>query len=111
ALKTIYSLIWDDFCSWYLEWVKPQPDKSIEPSVYRSTVRFFSELMHILHPFMPFVTEEIYHLLEDKNDDLCTRQYKPFLVPDPQILHSGTVLKEVITGIRDARIRSRLKQK
>ncbi len=113
ALKTIYSLIWDDFCSWYLEWVKPSysTDQSIDPGIYRQTVKFFSELMQMLHPFMPFVTEEIYHLLEDKKDDLCVRQFPAVKTPDAQVLAAGNVLKEVVTGLRDARVKSKLKQK
>src|SRR5678816_2657099 len=55
SLKTIYSLIWDDFCSWYLEWVKPGFEHPIEKEVYEKTVYFFEELMQLLHPFMPFV--------------------------------------------------------
>ena len=69
ALKTIYSLVWDDFCSWYLEWVKPGFEQPIDAKVYIKTVTFFEELMQILHPFMPFISEEIYHLLSQKEDD------------------------------------------
>ncbi len=61
ALKTLYSLIWDDFCSWYLEWVKPGYEQPIDPGVYQKTVEYFEQLMQLLHPFMPFITEEIYH--------------------------------------------------
>jgi valyl-tRNA synthetase len=111
ALKTVYSLIWDDFCSWYLEWVKPAYGASIEPSIYRHTVKFFSELMHLLHPFTPFITEEIYHLLDERNGDLTIKQYSPAPTPDSQVLAAGNVLKEVITGLRDARVRSKLKNK
>ena len=111
ALKTIYSLIWDDFCSWYLEWVKPHPDQNIDAGIYRQTVKFFTELMHILHPFMPFITEEIYHLLDNRKVDLCVRQSRPLKIPDVQILKAGVIIKEVITGLRDARNKSRLKQK
>lgn len=111
ALKTIYSLIWDDFCSWYLEWVKPLQDQKIDAGIYRQTVKFFTELMHMLHPFMPFVTEEIYHLLDDRRDDLCIRQSDGIKSPDAQILKAGVRLKEVITGLRDARNKSRIKLK
>jgi valyl-tRNA synthetase len=77
ALKTIYSLIWDDFCSWYLEWVKPGFEQPIDAKVYNKTVDFFTELMQLLHPFMPFVTEEIYHQLKQREDDLCVKtKYK-----------------------------------
>ena len=111
ALKTIYSLIWDDFCSWYLEWVKPMQDQKIDAGIYRQTVKFFTELMHMLHPFMPFVTEEIYHLLDERKDDLCMRQSTTIISPDSEILKAGIRLKEVITGLRDARNKSRIKLK
>ena len=68
ALKTIYSLIWDDFCSWYLEWVKPGFEQPIDTAVYMiKLLSFFEQLMQLLHPFMPFITEEIYHLLKEQN--------------------------------------------
>ena len=79
ALKTIYSLFWDDFCSWYLEWVKPGFEQSLNPRLYDKTISFFEDLLLWLHPFMPFVTEEIYHLLRDRkpDDDLCLKQLTP----------------------------------
>jgi valyl-tRNA synthetase len=111
ALKTIYSLIWDDFCSWYLEWVKPGFEQPIEAAVYKKTIGFFTELMQLLHPYMPFITEEIYHLLEDRNDDLCVKQLIAFTKADAQILQQGNLLKEVITGIRDVRNKNQIKPK
>jgi len=75
AIKQLYSLIWDDFCGSYLEWVKPAFGDPISQGVYKKTVDFFSELMQLLHPFMPFITEEIYHLLEERSDDLCVKQF------------------------------------
>jgi valyl-tRNA synthetase len=111
ALKTIYSLIWDDFCSWYLEWVKPGFEQPIETAVYRKTIEFFTELMQLLHPYMPFVTEEIYHLLEDRNDDLCVKQLTGFKNADAPILQQGNLLKDVITGIRDVRNKNQIKPK
>lgn len=111
ALKTIYSLIWDDFCSWYLEWVKPAHGQAIDKQVYSQTVSFFTELMQLLHPYMPFITEEIYHLLDNRTDDLCVKQFSAVGTADKKTLEAGRVLKEVITGLRDARNRSKLKQK
>jgi valyl-tRNA synthetase len=114
ALKTIYSLIWDDFCSWYLEWVKPGFEQSIEKTVYNKTVYFFEELLQLLHPFMPFVTEEIYHQLSQKKegDDITIKirssaewEYRPVT------LWQGKLLKEVITALRDIRIKNQLKAK
>jgi valyl-tRNA synthetase len=111
ALKTIYSLIWDDFCSWYLEWAKPAMDQSIETAVYKKSIAFFTELMQLLHPFMPFVTEEIYHLLEERNDDLCVKQFIPALPTNSSILVTGHLLKDVISGLRDVRNKQQLKPK
>ena len=111
ALKTIYSLIWDDFCSWYLEWVKPGFEQPIDKTVYEKTLVYFEELMQLLHPFMPFITEEIYHLLQDKPDDLCVKQVAPLLTFDKSILEAGELLKQVISALRDARIKNQLKPK
>src|SRR4030095_274249 len=101
ALKTIYSLIWDDFCSWYLEWVKPGFEQPIDKTLYEKTVEFFEQLMQLLHPFMPFVTEEIYHQLESRNtgDDLCIKQRAEIQKSKSEILQQGSLLKEVITAI------------
>ncbi|HTL10353.1 MAG TPA: valine--tRNA ligase, partial [Chitinophagaceae bacterium] len=111
ALKTIYSLIWDDFCSWYLEWIKPGFEQLMDISVQGKTVAFFTELMQLLHPFMPFITEEIYHLLEQRQDDLCTKQFTAIPATAPGILATGALLKESITSIRDARNKAKLKPK
>ncbi|RYY82232.1 MAG: valine--tRNA ligase, partial [Chitinophagaceae bacterium] len=111
ALKTIYSLIWDDFCSWYLEWAKPGFEQPIDKAVYEKTVAFFSELMQLLHPFMPFISEEIYHQLAERSDDLCVKQYTPALAVDSNIIEQGSLLQEAITAIRDARVKNNLKPK
>ena len=111
ALKTTYSLIWDDFCSWYLEWVKPGFEQPIDAEVYKRTVGFFEELMQILHPFMPFITEEIYQQLKKQEKDLTITPFNPAGQPDQLYIASGALLKEVITAIRDARNKSQLKPK
>ncbi len=123
ALKTIYSLIWDDFCSWYLEWIKPSHAKasegqsadqtSIQKDVYESTVFFFEELMQLLHPFMPFVTEEIYHHLKNRKrgDDMIIKKNSEPRIQNQEILKRGILLKEVICSIRDAKNKNQLKPK
>jgi valyl-tRNA synthetase len=113
ALKTLYSLIWDDFCSWYLEWVKPGYEQPIDESIYEKTVGFFEELMQLLHPFMPFITEEIYHQLRERseNEDLTISRYPQTKPVDEKLLQKAEFLKEVISGIRDARTRAQLKPK
>ena len=111
SLKTIYSLIWDDFCSWYLEWVKPGFEQPIDASVYNKTVEFFEQLMQLLHPFMPFITEEIYHQLKEQKDDITVKQFPAITESNMAVLRKGIVLKEVITAIRDARNKAQLKPK
>jgi valyl-tRNA synthetase len=112
ALKTIYSLIWDDFCSWYLEWIKPGFEQPIEAAVYQKTIDFFTELIQLLHPFMPFVTEEIYHLLAERKDDLCVKQFAAAgSTTDSTVLSNAILLKDMITGIRDVRNRQQIKPK
>lgn len=111
ALKTIYSLIWDDFCSWYLEWVKPGFEQPIHTEVYARTIGYFEQLLQLLHPFMPFITEEIYHLLQPQEADLCTRSYAPIPTIDNQLVASGELLKQLISALRDARNKNQLKPK
>ncbi|MEJ7740605.1 MAG: valine--tRNA ligase [Chitinophagaceae bacterium] len=111
ALKTIYSLIWDDFCSWYLEWAKPGFEQSVSPDVYNKTVEFFTELVQMLHPFMPFITEEIYHLLAEREDDLCIRPFSVIRSKIPDVLQDGIFLKEVITAIREARTKHQFRSR
>jgi valyl-tRNA synthetase len=111
ALKTIYSLIWDDFCSWYLEWVKPGFDQPVDAGTYAQTISFFTELMQLLHPFMPFITEEVYHLLEERTDDLCVKLVIPVKAADSLVLEKGQLLKNAISGLRDVRNKQQLKPK
>jgi len=111
ALKTIYSLIWDDFCSWYLEWIKPGFEQPINAGIYNKTINYFEDLMQLLHPYMPFVTEEIYHLLKEQNIDLCVKQFDVIKTADENILSQGELLKQVITTIRDGRNKNQLKPK
>ncbi|MDX1936887.1 MAG: class I tRNA ligase family protein, partial [Flavihumibacter sp.] len=111
ALKTVYSLIWDDFCSWYLEWVKPGYEQPIDAAVYEKTVAYFEELMQLLHPFMPFITEEIYHALKQQADDITVKQYQPARAVYKALLQQGVLLKEVISAVRDTRNKNQLKPK
>ncbi|HEU0111153.1 MAG TPA: valine--tRNA ligase [Flavisolibacter sp.] len=121
ALKTIYSLIWDDFCSWYLEWVKPPFGEKIDNHLLVCTLDFFEELMQLLHPFSPFITEEIYHQLRNREEgnDLTNKQVGEVGTAHMNIsslqpayaLETGQLLKETITAIRDARVKNNIKPK
>ena len=111
ALKTLYSLIWDDFCSWYLEWIKPPFGEPMDAGIQSSTLDFFQQLIQLLHPFMPFITEEIYHLLGERTGDLCVLPYPALRTADAKTLEHGNVLKEAISTLRDARTKAQLKPK
>ncbi|GAO43721.1 valine--tRNA ligase [Flavihumibacter petaseus] len=121
ALKTIYSLIWDDFCSWYLEWIKPGFGEPMSNSSLQQCIRFFESLVQLLHPYMPFITEEIYHALSERKDgdDLCMLQFPSVEVQVAAlennaaraVLAEGQLLKNIISGLRDARNKAQLKPK
>ncbi len=110
ALKRIYSLIWDDFCSWYIEWVKPLKEEAVPEEIYHKTVYYLEELLQLLHPYMPFITEEIYHLLKPRTpgDDLAIKQAGAIQDFDEQLLGEGEILKRAIKAIREFRNKNQL---
>ena len=105
ALMATYKLIWDDFCSWYLEIIKPAYRQPIDAKTYQSTVEFFEKLMMILHPFMPFLTEEIWHLLRERKDgdDIIIVQQPAKKKADNKIIKTFEKVEEVIMGVRKVR--------
>lgn len=113
ALKKIYSLIWDDYCSWYLEWIKTAQDQPINEFNITKANFFFEELMKLLHPFMPFITEEIYHQLKARSegDDIIQQTIIHSTSINQQILDQADTLKNIITAIRDVRVKQNLKPK
>ncbi len=111
ALKTIYGLIWDDYCSWYLEWIKPGFEQNIHADVYNRSIDFYDTLLQLLHPFMPFITEELHHALKTQSEDLCVKEYKPIQKVNESVLNAGALLKNVISTLRDARNKNQIKPK
>jgi len=116
ALIDLYKFIWDDFCSWYLEFVKPPFGEKIDAVSYQKTVGYFEELMKLLHPFMPFISEEIYHYLHDtdaknENEDIIVAAYPVVGNYDLKIIQEGEKLKEIISSIRDVRNKNGLSPK
>ncbi|HVB04253.1 MAG TPA: valine--tRNA ligase [Chitinophagaceae bacterium] len=112
ALKILYGLIWDDFCSWYLEWIKPSQEQSLDGDTVRATIGYYEALLQLLHPFMPFITEELYHLLKPRpeGDDLMIRQLDMQKnEPDSRTLGLGDQVKKLITAIREIRNRYGIK--
>ena len=113
ALMGIYKLVWDDFCSWYLEMVKAPMGQPLDAVTYNATVTFFENLMKILHPFMPFITEDIWHLLKDRNDgdDLIIAQQPAQKVVDNDILNQFLFTQDVINNIRKIRAEKNISMK
>ncbi len=114
ALMAIYKLFWDDFCSWYLEMVKPAYQKPIDRQTLASTINFFEELVLIIHPFLPFITEEIWQLLRERKEGesimVCRLPLLRFARNDNDagLLKSFEFAKEVVTAIRTARKKNNL---
>jgi len=105
ALMSVYKLIWDDFCSWYLEMVKPAYQSPIDPHTLKATISFFEDLMRILHPFMPFISEEIWHHLAERENEDCLMVKE---MPTPAKVNNDLLVEfeyvmEVIIGIRKVR--------
>ena len=115
ALMATYKLVWDDFCSWYLEMVKPAYGTPIDRESYDATISIFSRLMLLLHPFMPFVTEEIWHTLQgigkseeqqqfiDANYSIMNQHMPTSVFYDQRMLDEFDTAREVIAGVRNIR--------
>jgi valyl-tRNA synthetase len=105
ALHLIYKLIWDDFCGWYLEAIKPNYGEGISKEVYNKTIYFFEELMKLLHPFMPFLTEELWQTISERNieEALVVAQQKEADSFDEAIIKNFDTAAELISGVRNYR--------
>lgn len=105
ALHLIYKLIWDDFCGWYLEAIKPNYGEGISKEVYSQTIHFFEELMKLLHPFMPFLTEELWQVISERSVDeaLVIAQQKKAEAFNEDIIKNFETAAEVISGVRNYR--------
>jgi len=107
ALMASYKLVWDDFCAWYLEMVKPAYQQPVDAETKKISVEFFERILRLLHPFMPFITEELYHdeLFGERNEmDCCIVADYPTIQPsDEQLLKTAELIKEVISEIRNVR--------
>ena len=105
ALMKSYKLVWDDFCSWYLEMIKPAYGTPIDRETYEATLGIFDRLMRMLHPFMPFVTEEIWHALAEHPEGASIMvQHMPHSVfYDQRMLDDFEMTREIIAGVRNLR--------
>ncbi len=105
ALHILYKLIWDDFCSWYLEAIKPAYGMAISAAVYVQTVAYFEELMKLLHPFMPFLSEELWqHIAKRTPEEALVITQQPQVKDfDTNVIKNFETTKELVSGIRNYR--------
>jgi valyl-tRNA synthetase len=105
ALMKAYKLFWDEFSAWYLEVVKPEYQKPIDSRTYLATVSLFEKLMHVLHPFMPFITEEIWHLLDERIDgeSIMVSMMPEHKKHNKTLAESFETVKEIISAVRTIR--------
>ena len=104
ALMSIYKLVWDDFCSWYLEIVKPGFKQPLDFNTHKSSLEFFKKCLTIMHPFMPFITEEIWSKIKsDSEDSLIISNWPEISESNSLVIDNFEKIKELISGIRKYR--------
>ncbi|MBO7318172.1 MAG: valine--tRNA ligase, partial [Bacteroidales bacterium] len=110
ALMAVYKLFWDEFSSWYLEVVKPGYQQPIDGETYRATLNYFDALLRMLHPFMPFITEELWqHLTERKDGESIMTALMPEAKPvDESLIAAFEVTKQIIAGVRTVRLQKNI---
>ena len=113
ALMAVYKLFWDEFSSWYLEMVKPAYGQPIDKAAYEKTLGFFDTLLKLLHPFMPFITEELWQHIYDRKEgeSIMTQILNVAGNYDETIIAQFEAVKEVIGGIRTIRLQKNIAQK
>ena len=113
ALMAVYKLFWDEFSAWYLELIKPAYLQPIPRKVLDKTIEFFDNLLHLLHPFMPFISEELWqHITERKEgESLMVSPMQPVGKVDENLLKQVEAVKEVISGVRAIRVQKNIAQK
>ena len=115
ALMTVYKLFWDEFSSWYLEMVKPAYGQPIDQKSYDATLRFFDALLKMLHPFMPFITEELWqHIYDRKDGESIMREKLEIPAPtaeEQKLTADIEAVKQIIAGVRTVRNQKNIAQK
>lgn len=115
ALMTVYKLFWDEFSSWYLEMVKPAYGQPIDQKSYDATLRFFDALLKMLHPFMPFITEELWqHIYDRKDGESIMREKLEISAPtaeEQKLAADIEAVKQIIAGVRTVRNQKNIAQK
>ena len=110
ALTKLYSFLWTEFCSWFLEMIKPNYGESIDPHTLEETIDLFSEMMIALHPYMPFISEEVYHTLKDQEVDCCVSTFPKSGKIDEELIKKMDDVKTLVSSIRDMRNKAQVKK-
>jgi valyl-tRNA synthetase len=113
ALMTTYKLVWDDFCSWYLEMIKPGYKQPIDAETLEQTKQFFEKVLRMMHPFTPFVTEEIWHWLRDRKEgeDIIVATWPEVEDINKEVLTGFETASEIISSIRNIRKQNNIPNK
>jgi valyl-tRNA synthetase len=113
ALMMIYKLFWDEFSSWYLEIIKPAYMQPVDPTTCSATLHFFDSLLKLLHPFMPFITEELWQSLDKREDgeSIMLQMTPQPKQTDTQLTSDFAKVKEIITGVRSVRLQKNIPTK
>jgi valyl-tRNA synthetase len=111
ALMFTYKLVWDDFCSLYLEIIKPEYQKPIDRKTYESTIKFLDDILKLLHPFMPFLSEELWHLIKDREEDIIISSWPEARDINKQLIDDFENTIEIVSGIRNIRKQKNIAKK
>jgi valyl-tRNA synthetase len=111
ALMTTYKLVWDDFCSWYLEMIKPGYQQPIDSKTLEATKLFFEKILKIIQPFMPFISEELWHLIRERKEDIIIAEWPELNLNNSAILNDFINAEEIITNIRNIRKKNNIANK
>ncbi len=113
AITLVYKLVWDDFCSCYLEMIKPEFGQGIASTLLNQTIEFFDKILRLLHPFMPFITEELWQTLPIKREAefLCLATWPEFKASDLTIIQQGQRFQDILASIRNLRNQKQLSPK
>ena len=113
ALMAVYKLFWDEFSSWYLEMIKPAYGQGIHSSIHSAAISYFDNLLHLLHPFMPFITEELWQQMYEREEGeslmVCPLTINTYV--DGETVRQFEVVKEVISNVRSIRLQKNIAQK
>lgn len=113
ALMSTYKFVWDDFCSWYLEAVKPDYEHPIERETLNKTLEFFERIMKLIHPFMPFLSEELWQNISERaeGETICTAKWEEVAAYETSIIDDFSQAQQIVSGVRNIRASKNIPKK